>query len=329
MHTKLVFHIIHKLFFTTQYKQRECCSINFCMRCDRRSDRNRGVAGLLVALLLRFLLLSVDQVDLLLKRVGVGDILSLLDVLNTDVVFVLVLRVDVVSIVATEVDIAVAFAAHLRDRQGLLVGLVVGPGDNLLVEVGHLVGATVSERVLAQHDTLAEHLVVPSRPVAVIRLLLQVREAGTVVGLVRVTIGAETVLVVVASVVAVALLLGALVVRGGRRIPTRVAVQSVSMTLSIEVGVVARSVAAATAISSTMGVAAMRAVSAAILVVSAIASTVAVVAIITIARRSLAVSIVVWVQLSTVAILPIVPIIATTVCRSAIIATITARLTTA
>ena len=313
MHTKLVFHIIHKLFFTTQYKQRELLlllSINQSINqptkhpffaCDyRRSDRDRGGAGLLVALLLRFLLLSVHQIDLPLKLVGVGDIFSILDVLNTDVVFVLVLRVDVFSIVAAEVDIAVAFAAHLRDRQGLLVGLVVRPGDNFLVEVGLIVGAPVRERVLAQHDALAEHLVVPRRPVAVVWLLLQVLEAGSVVGLVRVTVGAETVLVVVASVATVALLLGALVVRRWRRIPTRVAVQSVSVTLSIEVGVVARSVAASTAISTTICVAAVRAVSAAILVVSAIASTVAVVAIIAvtaaITRRSMAVSIVVWIH---------------------------------
>lgn len=60
-----------------------------------------------------------------------------------------------------------------------LVGLVVGTSDDLLVEICHFIGLAVRVRVLAEDDSLSEGLVISSTTIAIIRLLVQVIDAGS------------------------------------------------------------------------------------------------------------------------------------------------------
>ena len=69
-----------------------------------------------------------------------------------------------------------------------MVGLVVGARDNFLIEVFLLVCLSISESVLAQHNTLTEDFVVPGASVAIVRLLLKVLKTRSVIGLIGVTV---------------------------------------------------------------------------------------------------------------------------------------------
>ena len=219
-----------------------------------------------------FFLSGVHGIDRVLKGVGVRDVLSVLDI------------VDINIVVVSVVEVTLTIAACLCNSEGLLVGLVVGAGDHLLVVVSHIVCGTVGEGVLAEDDTLAENLVISGATITVVWLLAQVLEAGSVVGLVGVTVRTDTVLVVVASIRAITRLLGALVVGLGRSVLASVAVQSVSVALSIEVVVANVTLAVTTAaIFASVAVASMLSVLTAILVAAAVSVSVAVLVVLTVA----------------------------------------------
>lgn len=215
---------------------------------------------------------GVHRVDRVFKGVGVRDVLRVLDI------------VDVNIVVVSVADVTLAIAACLCNSEGLLVGLVVGAGDHLFVVVSHIVCGTVGEGVLAKDDTLAENLMISGATITVIWRLTQVLEAGSVVGLVGVAIRTDTVLVVVAAIRAITRLLGALVVRPGRSVLASVAVQSVTVALSIEMVVADVTLAVATATISTSAiVAAMLSVLTAILVAATVSASIAVLVVLTVA----------------------------------------------
>ena len=123
------------------------------------------------------LLLSVSMINLVLKNMSVYNLILKLDIFNADVV-----------VIMAKVDVTIALAAILGNAQCLMVGFVVGARDNFLIEVFLLVCLSISESVLAQHNTLTEDLVVPSASVAIVRLLLKVLKTRSVIGLIGVAV---------------------------------------------------------------------------------------------------------------------------------------------
>lgn len=123
------------------------------------------------------LLLSVGMINLVLKNMSVYNLILMLDIFNADVV-----------VIMAKVDVTIALAAILGNAQCLMVGLVVGARDNFLIEVFLLVCLSISESVLAQHNTLTEDFVVPGASVAIVRLLLKVLKTRSVIGLIGVTV---------------------------------------------------------------------------------------------------------------------------------------------
>ena len=123
------------------------------------------------------LLLSVGMINLVLKNMSVYNLILMLDIFNADVV-----------VIMAKVDVTVALAAIFGNAQCLMVGFVVGARDNFLIEVFLLVCLSISESVLAQHNTLTEDFVVPGASVAIVRLLLKVLKTRSVIGLIGVTV---------------------------------------------------------------------------------------------------------------------------------------------
>lgn len=210
------------------------------------------------------------MVDLRLQSVSVRDVLLVLHVINVDIV--------AVATVA-KVDISLSVAAVLGNSKSFLVGLVIGAGDHLLIKVGFFVSGTVRVRVLTENDTLSEYLVVSGAAITIVRLGSQVLNTRSVVALVRVAVGTNAVLVVVATVGAVTLLLGALVVGSGRSVLASVAVQAVAMTLSI---VVTRAVTT-TAVRTVLALASLVAILTAISRVAAVVAVLTVLGLLTVA----------------------------------------------
>ena len=123
------------------------------------------------------LLLSVSMINLVLKNMSVYNLILKLDIFNADVV-----------VIMAKVDVTIALAAILGNAQCLMVGFVVGARDNFLIEVFLLVCLSISESVLAQHNTLSKDFVVPGASVAIVRLLLKVLKTRSVIGLIGVAV---------------------------------------------------------------------------------------------------------------------------------------------
>ena len=180
------------------------------------------VRQVVVLLLLSCLLRRVGQVNLRLKSVSVSDILFILDIINS----------DVVVIVVVVIDCALPVAIILGDLPCFFVSLVAGASDDDFVVIFLLVRLSISKSVFAEHDTLAEDFVVPGTAEAIVWFFGEVREAWSMVSLIRIAVRTQAPLVIVAAVGAVAGLLGALVVRFSRPIPASIAAKSVVTTIA-------------------------------------------------------------------------------------------------